>query len=235
MRRRSSPARLIEANRCSSVNNNAWNKDDSGGICTFVGAPYPIVDSLAHIASQVCDTCSDISFYSLWNWTSQPVTVHAYPNVELKSSNLPLQLRNLASLYISATWDFAPASLPAGTSQDPNTEPDASEITSNNVQANVVLDVFADPDREKSQTPSKQKYELMVWVGVFGDASWVSLLVTTQTCMIRHDTAKNSSDPDDFVADWQKCSERSTGDRQAQQYRLVSRSKVVSCITMSSH
>ncbi|KAI5357511.1 putative glycoside hydrolase family 12, glycoside hydrolase family 11/12 [Septoria linicola] len=137
------------------INNNAWGLDDSGSICTYV-----------------CDTCSDIAFYSLWNWASEPPHVHAYPNVELKSDRLPLKLEQLASLYVSASWSFAPSSLPAGASQDPNTEQVASAITSNDVQANVVLDVFADADKNRSQTPSKQTYELMVWVGVFGDSAW---------------------------------------------------------------
>lgn len=48
---------------------------------------------------------------------------------------------------------------------------DADVILANGVQANVVLDVFGDEDLELSQTPSKQGYEFMVWVAMFGDAT----------------------------------------------------------------
>ncbi|WPA98044.1 uncharacterized protein RHO25_002655 [Cercospora beticola] len=141
-----------------TINNNAWDKDDeSGSICTYA-----------------CEDCRDaISFYSVWNWTTQdPVRVHAYPHVELRSERLPLQLGELRTLKIAASWSLAPVSLIDGTSQDPTTEPVAGALEDNDVQANVVLDVFADADVEKSRTPAQQTYELMVWVGVFGNASW---------------------------------------------------------------
>lgn len=54
---------------------------------------------------------------------------------------------------------------------DPNVQSDSDAITANGVQANVVLDVFGDEDLERSQTPSKQGYEFMVWVGQFGSAA----------------------------------------------------------------
>ncbi|KAF7192797.1 Endoglucanase cel12A [Pseudocercospora fuligena] len=127
----------------------------SGGICTYV-----------------CDTCPKgaVSLYSLWNWTSSPPAVHAYPNVEFRSDRLPLRLGDLLSLNVSASWAFGPATF-SEAARDPNSPEDLAYIDSNNVQANVVLDVFADEDQEKSQTPSKQKYEFMVWVGQFGTAS----------------------------------------------------------------
>lgn len=137
------------------VNNNAWNQDDSGAICTYV-----------------CGTCPKgaVSLYSLWNWTSSPPAVHAYPNVELRSDQLPLRLGDLLSLQVSASWAFGPATF-SEEARDPNSPEDLAYIQSNNIQANVVLDVFADVDAEKSRTPSEQKYEFMVWVGQFGTAA----------------------------------------------------------------
>ena len=39
------------------------------------------------------------------------------------------------------------------------------------MQANVAVDMFADEDPTRAQTPSKQRYEIMVWLGKFGDAA----------------------------------------------------------------
>lgn len=96
--------------------------------------------------------------------------VHAYPNVELRSDRLPLRLGDLLSLQVSACWAFGPATL-SEEARDPNPPEDIQYIEANNVQANVVLDVFADEDAQKSGTPSEQKYEFMVWVGQFGAAA----------------------------------------------------------------
>ncbi|EME47064.1 glycoside hydrolase family 12 protein [Dothistroma septosporum NZE10] len=138
-----------------TVNNNAWNQDDSGGICTFVCGASPR---------------DVVSFFSLWNWTSSPPAVHAYPNAELRSDLLPLRLGDLLSLQVSASWAFGPATL-SEDARNPNSPEDSTYIQSNNVQANVVLDIFADEDAERSRTPSEQKYEFMVWVGQFGAAA----------------------------------------------------------------
>lgn len=83
---------------------------------------------------------------------------------------MPLRLGNLLSLHVAASWAFGPATL-SEDARDPNSPEDLNYINSNNIQANVVLDVFADEDEEKSRSPSKQKYEFMVWVGQFGTAS----------------------------------------------------------------
>lgn len=97
--------------------------------------------------------------------------MRAYPHVELHSSVLPVQLQYLNYLRVSAKWSFAPTSLEAGASTDPVDEPNAGFIIASDVQANVVIDVFGDESAERSQTPAKQKYEIMIWLARFGDAS----------------------------------------------------------------
>lgn len=84
---------------------------------------------------------------------------------------MPLQLASLQSLRVSASWSFAPSSFEPGPSSDPNDKADADAIVSNGIQANVVLDVFGDEDLQRSQTPSEQGYEFMVWVAQFGSAA----------------------------------------------------------------
>jgi hypothetical protein len=97
--------------------------------------------------------------------------VKAYPNIEFKSTDLPLPLEKLQSLRAAASWSLSPLSLEAGASTDPNDPVNAAAIAANGVQASVVMDVFADKDSEKSQTPSKQDYEFMIWMGQFGSSA----------------------------------------------------------------
>lgn len=66
---------------------------------------------------------------------------------------------------MSASWSLHPGA-PAGAAENSNTG-----SLPNDLQANVVIDVFADDSAERSQMPAKQKYEIMIWVARFGDAS----------------------------------------------------------------
>lgn len=54
---------------------------------------------------------------------------------------------------------------------NPTTEPDSGAIAANNVQCNVVLDMFADEDEDRSHTSGEQRYEFMVWFGNWGAAA----------------------------------------------------------------
>lgn len=66
---------------------------------------------------------------------------------------------------------MAPTLLEAGASHDPTTEPNASALKNANVEANVCIDIFADPDKKKSTASSKQMYEIMIWFGQFGNGT----------------------------------------------------------------
>lgn len=136
-------------------NNNAWNDDGSGWVCTYV--------------SDIPDEESN-AFYVSWEWTGQPV-VRGFPHVALRTKQLPVRLSDLRSLSVAASWELSPASLIEGASADPNTEPNASALQANHVQANVCVDVFADQDRERSLDSSEQQYEVMIWFGHFGTAA----------------------------------------------------------------
>lgn len=111
--------------------------------------------------------------------------VHGFPDIELKTDLLPLQVSSLHALNVSASWSLKPVSLIPGASADPNTQPDADALQANGIQCNVALDMFADANAEASQTPAKQKYEIMVWHARFGAAAvpigWTSGAVATIT------------------------------------------------------
>lgn len=106
-------------------------------------------------------------FEVVWQWSGDPI-VRGFPHVEFKPKMLPIQLSSLSSLVMDASWEMAPMSLEAGASHDPNTEPNASALKKADVEANVCIDIFADPDKKTSTVASKQMYEIMIWFGQFG-------------------------------------------------------------------
>nr|POF12952.1 udp-glucose 6-dehydrogenase 3 [Quercus suber] len=156
----SHPAEYIHLLRCGiQVSFSLWPgrivhcvRDDSGSICTYVSPDAT-------------------TFTSLWSWRTNPAAVRAFPNIGIHSSSLPVQVSDLETLEISSSWTLAPSSLISGTSMDPTVEPNSGAIAANNVQCNVVLDMFADEDERRSYTSSEQRYELMVWFGSWGAAA----------------------------------------------------------------
>ncbi|CZT15238.1 uncharacterized protein RCC_01106 [Ramularia collo-cygni] len=136
-------------------NNNVWNADESGSSCTYTPDDP---ESEANM------------FQVLWQWPGAPV-VRGYPHVEFKANMLPLKLSKLDSLVVDASWEMAPSSLKVGASHDPTTEPNASALKKENVEANVCIDIFADPDKKTSTESPKQMYEIMIWFGHFGSGA----------------------------------------------------------------
>lgn len=109
-------------------------------------------------------------FEVLWQWPGAPV-VRGYPHVEFKAKMLPLKLSSLSSLIFDASWEMALSSLEAGASHDPTAEPNASGLKQGNVEANVCIDIFADPKKKQSTASAKQMYEIMIWFGQFGSGT----------------------------------------------------------------
>ncbi len=96
-----------------------------------------------------------------WNWEASPQLVHAYPNVNLNSSVLPIPLKNVGSCTMDAKWSLAPGS-------EPQDETDVDALARVNAVANVALDLFVDPDPEAATSTTRPKYEIMVWFGNYG-------------------------------------------------------------------
>ena len=101
----------------------------------------------------------DTQFNVTWQWTKNQDAVHAFPNVEMYSSQLPVQLNNLSSLNFEVEWSMAPSA---------SSEGDLSALTAS---ADVVMDMFLDPDSTKSQSTTLPEFEVMVWMGQYGFAN----------------------------------------------------------------
>jgi hypothetical protein len=77
---------------------------------------------------------------------------------------LPLSLSNLSSLAVHTSWSMSP--------ENSYISPiDSEGLASLNTRADVVLDMFVDPNPNISTQPSTPKYEIMVWIGNIGAAS----------------------------------------------------------------
>ena len=105
-----------------------------------------------------------------WQWSGDPI-VRGFPNIGLRTKALPVQVRDLRSLNISAAWTLAPLSPSNGVSTDPTSEPDSGALEDIDVETNVCLDVFADSDEARSLDFGDQKYEIMVWFAAFGSGA----------------------------------------------------------------
>ncbi|KAF7191537.1 Endoglucanase cel12A [Pseudocercospora fuligena] len=133
-------------------NNNIWNDDGSGSACTYVtDDPKP----------------NSNAFDVQWQWSGDPI-VRGFPNVGLRTKALPVHVRDLRSLNISAAWTLTPSSSGSDVSADDTSEPDGNALEDIGVETNVCLDVFADSDEARSLDFGDQKYEIMVWFAAFG-------------------------------------------------------------------
>jgi hypothetical protein len=99
---------------------------------------------------------NDTVFNATWNWSNNPSSVHAFPNINLNSDLLPLQLSNLSALNASVSWFMTPSENPSGS------------LDTIDAAADVVFDMFLDPDQATANSTTLPKYEIMVWIAAFG-------------------------------------------------------------------
>lgn len=138
---------LISPGGQNIFSTNVWGNDGSGASCMSISA-------------------GNDSFSSTWKWTKNKDNVHAYPNVRLTSTQLPVQLLNLTSLNLAVDWSMAPSD-------------GSSSLSAIETSADVVVDMFLDSSRITAASSStKPKYEVMVWMGQYGYASAIGANLT---------------------------------------------------------
>jgi hypothetical protein len=89
------------------------------------------------------------NFETIWAWSAHGNDTHSFPNVQLNTLLFPLLMSDLAAMNLQASWTMAPV--------------DGA------TRANVVYDMFVDPDKTTSGNTTTAKYEIMIWIGAFGD------------------------------------------------------------------
>lgn len=93
---------------------------------------------------------------------SQPV--HAYPNIMLDGGALPAKLQDLSAVDVDVQWTYGPGNSSAASTN-------TAELTQNNLNANVAIDMFLDADSTQAQNPEKADYEVMIWFAAIGTAT----------------------------------------------------------------
>ncbi|KAH7333128.1 concanavalin A-like lectin/glucanase domain-containing protein [Rhexocercosporidium sp. MPI-PUGE-AT-0058] len=115
---------------------NQWGDDGSGSQCVKVAN-------------------DDTVFNATWKWSDNADSVHSFPNIKLNSADLPLQLSNLSSLNITASWSMTAAS-------------QSKTLDEIDTAANVIIDMFLDPSPVSANSTTLPKYEIMIWLAEFG-------------------------------------------------------------------
>lgn len=71
---------------------------------------------------------------------------------------------SVKSIGVATEWTY-------GVGNEPVAKTDVAELTKNDVNTNVAIDMFLDADKSNSQNNSKAAYEVMVWFADFGPAA----------------------------------------------------------------
>lgn len=93
--------------------------------------------------------------------------MHAFPNAKLLESdltNLPVQVSTMKSLTLDVTWSYAMGNKVTNTT-------DNAALEAAKVNANVAIDMFAAESQNKSASTTEADYEVMVWLGRWGDST----------------------------------------------------------------
>ena len=102
-----------------------------------------------------------------WQFPPGPPTqpVHAFPNIKLDPDNVfPIEISQVAAIDFSADWAYGVGDV------KPNTT-NVNDLLAADVNSNVAIDMFLDSDPTKATSSVDAKYEVMVWLGVFGVAT----------------------------------------------------------------
>lgn len=122
-------------------------------------------------------------FSVTWQYPQGPQTqpVHAFPNILFDGTvknTLPVQIGSLSSVNVDLKWSY-------GVGDTAADQTDTSALTTAELNANVAIDMFLDSDATNSQSTEKAKFEVMVWLGMFGTATqpigFAQGAITTQT------------------------------------------------------
>ncbi|KAI3539479.1 hypothetical protein CPAR01_00829 [Colletotrichum paranaense] len=110
-------------------------------------------------------------FYVTWRYPRGPETqpVHAFPNIKVDGSSLPVSIPKLSNINVDVEWSYSVGNYTTDGAAATNT--DETELTDNDTNTNVAIDMFLDDDKTSAQDSTKAKYEVMVWFGTFGAAT----------------------------------------------------------------
>ncbi|KAK2046696.1 concanavalin A-like lectin/glucanase [Colletotrichum somersetense] len=139
-----------------------WNEGEDGLLCMNVTA----------FNNQTYSTdFSAPEFYVTWRYPRGPETqpVHAFPNIKVDGTVLPVSISSLAGVDVDVEWSYSVGNYT--TDGAAATDTNEAELTENDTNANVAIDMFLDDDKDSATDSTKAKFEVMVWFGTFGAAT----------------------------------------------------------------
>ncbi|KAL6879318.1 concanavalin A-like lectin/glucanase [Trichoderma novae-zelandiae] len=134
-----------------------WNSGDPGALCmnvtTFNNGTYATATTAPE-------------FMVSWQYPPGPADnpVHAFPNIQVDTDVFPATINTISKVDIDLEWSY-------GIGNETTTGATLAELTADNLNTNVALDMFIDSEKKASQDPTKAKYELMVWFASIGPAT----------------------------------------------------------------
>ncbi|KEF61504.1 uncharacterized protein A1O9_03071 [Exophiala aquamarina CBS 119918] len=145
-----------------TLNPNQWGIEEDytgpGGLCMNVTANENATYPTNTTAPQWSIT---------WQFPPGPATqpVHAFPNIKLDPDDVfPIEIAKVAAIDFAADWAYGVGDV------KPNTT-NVNDLLAADVNSNVAIDMFLDSDPTKATSSVDAKYEVMVWLGVFGVAT----------------------------------------------------------------
>ncbi|KXJ88329.1 concanavalin A-like lectin/glucanase domain-containing protein [Microdochium bolleyi] len=108
------------------------------------------------------------SFQADWHWTGgAPFAVHSFPHVNLRSARLPVKLDDIKTADMAVEWGMGPnATFPKGDTLGA----DEAALVATKAMATIAYDLWIDEDPDVASSASKAAYEIMIWLGKYGDA-----------------------------------------------------------------
>ncbi|KAG5978912.1 hypothetical protein E4U55_005770 [Claviceps digitariae] len=137
-----------------SANPWGWKKGDAGNICLMVN-----LNGNQTYATQ----WSAPPFNVTWQYPRALGTknVHAFANAKVMSGDLPAKLGSIKTLDFDVSWFMS-------MKNDSTTKITNDDITANQINANVAIDMFMDKDSTKAGKPEEASHEVMVWFARLG-------------------------------------------------------------------
>lgn len=91
----------------------------------------------------------------VWSWPTSRKNVRSYPHIVFNEAALPVTVDNITKFELQGSWQITASPI---------------DLASNTLGmlANVAWDIFADADPKKAGNDATALYEIMFWMGTYG-------------------------------------------------------------------
>ncbi|KAA8912972.1 concanavalin A-like lectin/glucanase domain-containing protein [Sphaerosporella brunnea] len=105
---------------------------------------------------------NETGFTSTWTWPpSSPPALNSYPHAHSLSTQLPVQISNLNTVWLYAVWTYG-----VGNGTVNNT--DTAGVERAGMKAFVAAELFIDADQARSADPGDAATKVAIWLAAYG-------------------------------------------------------------------